>query len=139
MINTEEFIKQERARVAKLFARKHKKGFATKQNFVDWYIDTLRSQSFCCYYCEVSIFDIRELIKRELLLTRKVKKPGVRGPVLEVDKKINRLGYGTENCALSCYYCNNDKSYTLDDGAYKKFFGPARKKYVEHLLSNVQK
>jgi len=44
----------------------------------------------------------------------------------EVDKKINDLVYSKENCVLACYYCNNDKSYTVNDEVYKPFLGPAR-------------
>ena len=61
----------------------------------------------------------------------------MRGPVLEIDKKINDKPYSPENCVLACYYCNNDKSYTLDADDYKKFFGMAHNDYFQYLLTSV--
>lgn len=131
----EQFISQEMRRVTKLFGIKHRVGFATKEIFATWYISQLQKQDFKCYYCETSIFDIRKLISQNKLLTRKTGY-GVRGPILEIDKMINENGYSPANCVLSCYYCNNDKSYTLNSVDYKKFFGTARKSFFGHLLNH---
>ncbi len=93
-------------------------------------------QEHKCFYCETSIFDIRRLIDNEMLLTRKVRY-GVRGPILEIDRKDNPLGYNLANCVLSCYYCNNDKSYTLNSEEYKAFFGPNRNAYFRYLITQL--
>ena len=128
----EEFLRNEKVRIGKLYSTKHRKGFSNKDEFAKWFENTIKSQNFKCYYCDTSIFDIRSLIDQEKLKTRKIGY-GTRGPNLEIDRKINSNGYTKENCVLSCYYCNNDKSYILDSEVYKKYFGENRKKYFEYL------
>jgi len=128
----EEFLKNEKLRMGKLYSKKHRKGFPSKDEFVKWFENTIKSQNFKCYYCDTSIFDIRLLIDQEKLKTRKIRY-GARGRNFEIDRKINSDGYTKKNCVLSCYYCNNDKSYTLDSKDYKKHFGENRKKYFEYL------
>jgi len=128
----EEFLKDEKIRIGKLYSTKHRKGFPSKDEFVKWFVNTIKSQNYKCYYCDTSIFDICSLIKQEKLKTRKTGY-GRRGLVFEIDRKINSNGYTKENCVLSCYYCNNDKSYILDSEVYKKYFGESRKKYFEYL------
>ena len=105
----EEFLKSEKVRIGKLYSKKHRKGFPSKDEFVKWFESTIKSQNFKCYYYDTSIFDIRALIDQKKLKTRKIRY-GARGPNLEIDQKINSNGYTKENCVLSCYYCNNDKS-----------------------------
>ncbi|MDB5226497.1 MAG: hypothetical protein JWN78_690 [Bacteroidota bacterium] len=134
MENITEFLITEKNRVSKLYSKNRQTGFSSKEEFSAWYIEKIKEQKFECYYCTTSIFDIKKLIKEGKLLTRKAGK-GVRGPILEIDKKNNPLGYNKENCVLSCYYCNNDKSYTLDSETYKKFFGEGRRKFFEYLLN----
>jgi len=128
----EEFLKNEKVRIGKLYSKKHRKGFSNKDEFVKWFENTIKSQNFKCYYCDTSIFDIRSLIDQKKLKTRKTGY-GRRGPIFEIDRKINSNSYTKENCVLSCYYCNNDKSYILDSEDYKKYFGENRKKYFEYL------
>jgi len=128
----EEFLKNEKLRIGKLYSKKHRKGFPSKDEFVKWFENTIKSQNFKCYYCDTSIFDIRSLIDQEKLKTRKIRY-GARGRNFEIDRKINSNGYTKENCVLSCYYCNNDKSYILDSEEYKKHFGEKRKKYFKYL------
>lgn len=129
------FIEQEKERVNKLFNKKHKPGFTNKTDLADWFANKLIEQDFKCKYCETSIFDIRKLIKNKKLKTRKIGY-GERGPVLEIDKKINEIGYTKGNCVLACYYCNNDKSYILDYDDYKKYFGENRKNFFNALLKS---
>ena len=117
----EEFLKNEKLRIGKLYSTKHRKGFSSKDEFVKWFENTIKSQNFKCYYCDTSIFDIRSLIDQKKLKTRKTGYSR-RGPIFEIDRKINSNGYTKENCVLSCYYCNNDKSYILDSEDYKKYF-----------------
>ena len=132
LVEKEEFSKNEKLRIGKLYSKKHRKGFPSKDEFVKWFENTIKSQYFKCYYCNTSIFDIRSLIDQEKLKTRKIRY-GARGRNFEIDRKINSNGYTKENCVLSCYYCNNDKSYILDSEEYKKHFGENRKKYFEYL------
>ncbi len=130
-------MKEERKRVEKLFSTKHRKGdFANKTDFADWFLESLKKNESKCYYCETSINDIRKLIAGGFLKTRKTGH-GERGPVLEIDKRDNKKGYSKLNCELACYYCNNDKSYTLDSKDYKEHFGSAREKYFKYLLKNI--
>ncbi|MBA7498136.1 hypothetical protein ES705_42002 [subsurface metagenome] len=128
----EEFLKNEKLRIGKLYSKKHRKGFSKKDEFVKWFENTIKSQNFKCYYCDTSIFEIRSLIDQNKLKTRKTGY-GRRGHIFEINRKINSNGYTKENCVLSCYYCNNDKSYILDSEDYKKYFGENRKKYFEYL------
>jgi len=60
---------------------------------------------------------------------------GRRGPVLEIDK--NDDTYVPKNCVLSCYYCNNDKSYTSSKEDYKDYFGKNRHQYFKTLLDKL--
>jgi hypothetical protein len=131
-----ELLRAEEARVLKLYnSSKHKAGFINKKNFANWFLGRLEKQNFCCFYCETSIIDIKELISKKLLKTRKTGY-GFRGPVLEIDKMVNDMGYNPQNCVLSCYYCNNDKSYILHSSVYKIHFGANRKRYFDSLLSS---
>lgn len=134
----EQFIQLEIIRVRGLFnATKHAPGFITRQHLATWYGDMLVAQDCKCHYCESSIFDIRRLIEAGLLATRAVRGNGVRGPVLEIDKKTNGLGYTPGNCVLACYYCNNDKSYTMNADEYKEYYGPGRHRHFQHLIAQL--
>ena len=132
----DDFTKKEAERVGRLYSTKHKKGFRTKQIFVDWYIEKIKEQGYKCYYCDTSIFDIEDLIAAGKLKTRKIRY-GERGPKLEIDRKINENGYNKNNCVLSCYYCNNDKSYIIDSIDYKLNFGMNRNKYFSQLIKDM--
>lgn len=132
----EQFHQSEKLRVEKLFSKKHKLGFLNKLIFSKWYLCQLLKQNYSCHYCDTSIFDINKLINSNLLAKRATGY-GFRGPVLEIDRKINCNGYNEINCVLSCYYCNNDKSYILDDDLYKQFFGSSRRKFFLHLLKEL--
>jgi 5-methylcytosine-specific restriction endonuclease McrA len=132
--NTDEYEQDELIRVRKLYGSRHKKGFVSKDDLANWFIKKLDDQEFCCFYCDTSIFDLKKLIKDKKLKTRKTGY-GERGPVLEIDKKENGLGYARENCVLACYYCNNDKSYVSDWEEYKTCFGGNRHEYFKSLIS----
>ncbi|WEK20458.1 MAG: hypothetical protein P0Y49_04815 [Candidatus Pedobacter colombiensis] len=136
-MNIEQFLSEERSRVMNLFSSSHKTGFLSKHDLSDWFVSQIQQQNFKCYYCETSIFDIKKLIGAKLLTTRKIRY-GERGPILEIDKKLNGLGYLKTNCVLACYYCNNDKSYTLNADQYKTYFGPARNVFFKVLLNELE-
>jgi hypothetical protein len=131
-LSQEDYIKQEYARAKSNLYKSERKSFGSADKLAAWFIEKLKDQNFSCFYCETSIFDINNLIDGGLLKTRAVKGEGRRGPVLEIDK--NDDTYVPENCVLSCYYCNNDKSYTSSKEDYKKHFGKNRKKYFSFLL-----
>lgn len=134
----EAFLKSEKERALNLFSAKHRIGFRSKEDFVKWYLEKLAAQNYCCYYCETSIFTIRELIEKEKLKARRTGY-GSRGPVLEIDKKVNSEGYNRDNCVLSCYYCNNDKSSIFNGDEYKTHFGANRKKHFHYLKDSLEK
>lgn len=138
MNDSELFLQSEQKRVERLFSKeKHLQGFQNKNELSKWFSRKLAEQDFCCKYCETSIFTIRQLIHEGLLNPRRVRGSGLRGPVLEIDKVRNKDGYQPNNCVLACYYCNNDKSYTLDGEVYKQYFGEARKKYFQYLTAQL--
>jgi len=62
MKEKEEFLKNEKVRIGKLYSTRHRKGFSNKDEFVKWFENTIKSQNFKCYYCDTSIFNIRSLI-----------------------------------------------------------------------------
>jgi hypothetical protein len=132
-----DFYQSQWIRVSRNFNRAKHKGFIDKNEFADWYVSELKKHDCKCYYCETSIHDIIELINEGLLKTRSVRGKGKRGPVLEIDK--NDDSYTKEHCVLSCYYCNNDKSYTTTLDDYKEFFGKNRKRYFDHLLKLINR
>ena len=134
----EQYINQEVIRILGRYnSAKHFPGFQSKHHLSAWYGAQLRLQECKCHYCETSILDIKRLIQRGLLATRAVGGGGARGPVLEIDKKSNHLGYTEDNCVLACYYCNNDKSYIFDTDDYKRFYGPARHEHFAHLIAQL--
>jgi len=134
-MNQQEYIKQEFARAKKNLYKSERKTFGSADKLAAWFVEKLKSQKFSCFYCETSIFDINKLIDAGLLKTRAVRGEGRRGPVLEIDK--NDDTYVPENCVLSCYYCNNDKSYTSSKEDYKGYFGKNRRQYFKTLLNKL--
>jgi hypothetical protein len=131
----EEYINQEYARAKKNLYISERKSFGSADKLATWFVEKLKTQKFRCFYCETSIIDINKLIDCGLLKTRAVKGEGRRGPVLEIDK--NDDTYVPENCVLSCYYCNNDKSYTSSKEDYKVYFGKNRHQYFKTLLNKL--
>ena len=138
---TDNFRARERIRVKKLYSqRRHGLlgGFSNAAELVDWWMNKLNEQNGCCAYCEISIGLISELIDAGLLKARKVNTDGKRGPCLELERKNADRGYSPENCALICYYCNNDKSYVYSEDEYRQFFAPARTRHFQHLAQILQ-
>jgi hypothetical protein len=138
IIDYESYYTQERKRVAKNYNKAKHKGIDNRNDFADWFIGQLKAHNCQCHYCETSIHDIERLINSGLLKQRKTGF-GYRGKILEIDK--NDDDYTKHKCVLSCYYCNNDKSYTSEKDEYKEHFGANRyfyfKKLSEKLKVNV--
>lgn len=135
-MNRDEYIKQEYARAKMNLYNSKRRTFGSADKLAAWFTNQLKEQKFCCFYCETSIFDLNKLIDAGLLKTRAVKGSGRRGPVLEIDKNDNT--YVPKNCVLSCYYCNNDKSYTSSMKDYKVYFGKNRHQYFITLLAKLK-
>lgn len=129
----EKYYEEQRIRVKKLFSKKHS-CFVSSIELANWYIEQLKDSKCKCYYCNTSIHDINTLIDAGLLKERKTGY-GFRGRILEIDK--NDETYIRENCVLSCYYCNNDKSYITSKDDYKNFFGNNRHEYFKLLISKL--
>jgi hypothetical protein len=114
-------------------------GFASPIEFFHWWLSAWNIQKGCCIYCESKFADIDKAIKSGKLNTRAIN-GGVRGPFPEIERlngfKCSNV-YSASNCALICYYCNNDKSNVYNNEDYKKFIAPAKKQYLDHLLSIV--
>ena len=130
-MDLELYYQTEWIRVAKNFNRAKHKGFKDKEDFADWYINQLKANNCECHYCKTSIHDIRQLIEAGILKERKIGN-GFRGKILEVDK--NDDDYTKDHCVLSCYYCNNDKSYTSEKDEYREYFGTNRNIYFRKLM-----
>lgn len=130
-MDIEKYYTGEWARVSNNYTKSKHKGFKDKNDLADWFVEQLKEYNCKCYYCNTSIHDIKRLIDSKILKERKTGY-GTRGPHLEIDK--NDDSYTKEHCVLSCYYCNNDKSYTTSKEDYKKHFGENRKMYFEFLL-----
>ena len=127
----------ERERVKKLYSRNKHTEFTNPDAFANWWIEKLKEQNYCCIYCETPIRLIRELIDEKLLAQRKVGY-GYRGPCLELERRDPRGKYEADNCALSCYYCNNDKSYVYPEDQYREFLAPAKRNHFAHLAKKLR-
>ena len=122
----DEFLDVHRLRMLDRHVRSKHHLFGKKYDFTNWYVGKLKKQKAKCAYCETDIRVFSNLIDNELLQGRRVPGGGLCGTNLEIDRDDPFGTYGAENCHLVCYYCNNDKSYTLDSDTYKRFFGQAR-------------
>ncbi|MFC7772478.1 hypothetical protein [Flavobacterium sp. GCM10027622] len=129
-----EYYEEQRKRVRKIYNGKKHFSYNNRDAFANWYVEQLKKYECRCYYCETSIHDIKRLIDAKVLKTRAVRGNGSRGSVLEIDKDNI---YSKDTCVLACYYCNNDKSYTLEKEDYKIYFGENRKKYFKKLLESL--
>ncbi|POB13846.1 hypothetical protein [Halobacteriovorax sp. DA5] len=116
-------------------------GFQSAAELTIWYLDQFLKQDGKCCYCETPISLIRKLIDANLLKTRTVGRTaqGRRGYRFEIERVDTENNvYEPANCMLSCYYCNNDKSYIFPMDDYKKFLAPSRKHYFDYLLEKLK-
>ena len=83
-------------------------GFGSAKNFYEWYIN----EPLYCYYCGVCEEELEKIYFNDT--NQQYKEARQRGKTLEIERiktapqKDNV--YNQENCALSCYVCNNAKS-----------------------------
>lgn len=99
-------------------------GFESSDDFIDGYSSIEKK----CYYCGISEQESREIVLKGLLTSKRFPfngdniQPGRnRGIWLEIDRKNPNGLYSKENCVLSCYFCNNDKSDVFDSEQYRAF------------------
>jgi hypothetical protein len=82
-----------------------------KDEFIVWYLE---NSTDGCHYCGLSTEDCRALVIKlpssRFPTSNKPERGRSRGLYLEVDRKKPKEEYSKDNCVLSCYFCNNDKS-----------------------------
>lgn len=96
-----------------VYLQEHQKKFTIKE-FKELILNT------SCSYCGITIEQIKTLGKKGKLHN---KRSETRGYSLEIDRKYPNLEYTTENCCMSCYWCNNAKT---DEFLPLEFKGIAR-------------
>lgn len=141
----EEFLKKERQRFRRRFKSAHRDGFKSPDDFALWCVNKLREQDGKCAYCETSITLIQKIVEKSRATPepvifhqlRRVRGEGFRGSTLEIEKRNPNLGYNPDNCALICYFCNNDKSSLYTEKDYREFFGPNRKRHFITLADRL--
>ena len=103
--------------------RTNMSGFISYTDFKDWYDNKPKE----CFYCCLKEEDSQKIVHNGILTSIRfpingdVKQGVNRAYWLEVDKKDPKGIYSRENCELSCYFCNNDKSDVFNHIQYKEF------------------
>ena len=110
-------------------------GFESYDEFLSWYLELNKE----CSYCGLSQENSRFIVINGILKSKRfpengaLKRGKARGYYLEVDRKNPEANYSADNCALACYFCNNDKSDVFNSQEYVDFF-QNRKSYLEELI-----
>tara|TARA_Y100000768_G_C23540240_1_gene478905 strand:+ start:65 stop:535 length:471 start_codon:yes stop_codon:yes gene_type:complete len=95
----------------------------------------LAEQKLCCYFCNTDIRDIQSLIKNNLIYPRKRGKYGYSGMHFEIEHlNADKTNNAESNIVLACYYCNNDKSNTIEPEIFKEFFGKQKSVSYKYLM-----
>jgi len=114
--------------------KKGRMGFRDFKELSQWY-----ERCKICYYCGIAEETVQELVHRGKLLSARfpikgeMKRGKCRGYYLEIERKDSSKPYAPENCELSCYFCNNDKSDIFTASEYISFF-QNRATYLTNLL-----
>jgi hypothetical protein len=137
--DSELLTEMKRVRKSVYKSDKHRLGFQNSANLSDWWVNQMKTQQACCDYCKTPIKLIRILIENNLLAGRPVKRLGVRGPNLELERMDHKIGYTPLNCVLICYYCNNDKSNVYSRAEYMEFLAPAKHQHFMALAKQLPK
>ncbi|MCT7555445.1 hypothetical protein [Aliarcobacter butzleri] len=90
-----------------------------KDKFLNKDFDNLLKQNECSY-CGITIENIKKLGEKGKINN---KRSETRGYTLEIDRKLPNFEYTSENCCMSCYWCNNAKT---DEFSPKEFKPIAR-------------
>jgi hypothetical protein len=108
--------------------RENQKLFSTE------YFTELINQTSCAY-CGISIQQINQLSKNNSLHN---KRSETRGYSLEIDRKHPNLEYSSDNCCMSCYWCNNAKTDEYSYNEFKNCIAPAIRAVWNCRLGTVQ-
>lgn len=115
---------------------KGKNNFPSFDDFKYWYDNTDK----ICFHCGLTEEESQEIVLKGILTSNRFPQNGIvgrgqaRGMWLEVDQLDPKGNYSKDNCVLSCYFCNNDKSDVFYGKEYKKFF-QNRVSYLRDLLT----
>jgi hypothetical protein len=127
--------KTEKELSKKYNSKKKVSDFKDFEDLKDWY-----DQEKVCYYCGVSEEVLQEIIHKGILTSSRFPLLGGihqqgknRGYWLEIDRKLPKENYSRNNCVLSCYLCNNDKSDVFDEKEYPEFLKD-RSGYLNKLV-----
>tara|TARA_B110000858_G_C17605616_1_gene382076 strand:- start:225 stop:680 length:456 start_codon:yes stop_codon:yes gene_type:complete len=105
-----------------------------KDDFIVWY-KKLRIEG--CYYCGLSEEQSRDLVlklpSKRFPNSSKLERGKSRGYNLEIDRKDPNGNYSEDNCVLSCYFCNNDKSDVFNHDQYMEML------HGEYWENKIQK
>lgn len=121
------------------FSRRKGKGqnsFEDFQSFMSWYNELDKK----CHYCGLLERESQKIAMTGILKSSRFPQNGKlgrgqsRGVWLEVDRIEPKDNYSSNNCVLSCYFCNNDKSDIFHGEEYNKFKSN-RLEYLRSLLS----
>ena len=121
-----------------------KKSFCNKNNidflfdsksFIQWYMIIDKK----CNYCNLKEIEQFTIINNGLLKSKRffVEKNGNRGKYLEVDRRDPNGPYSIDNCVLSCYFCNNDKSDVFNESQYDDLNGNNRSNHRVNFLRSL--
>jgi len=107
-----------------------------EKNYIEETFPTLMSMvefeklmaSTQCYHCEISIDDIHELREKE-----KLRKKNGEGWTLEIDRLKPNFEYTTNNCVMSCFWCNNAKTDEFSAEEFKSIGREIRKVFERRL------
>lgn len=114
--------------------KKGKIDFVDFQELLQWY-----QREKVCYYCGIREETVQELVHKGIITSirfpqnGKMERGKCRGYHLEIERKHPGNLYSSENCELSCYFCNNDKSDIFTASEYTSFFQD-RANYLINLL-----
>jgi 5-methylcytosine-specific restriction endonuclease McrA len=99
-------------------------------DFYTFYGDDERDRK--CFYCKIKETEIKQLIGRNLIYSKRL---STRGITMEVDRQDANKGYVKGNIVTCCYWCNNAKTDEFDDIE----FDPIGKLIGETLRKRLEK
>ena len=111
-------------RIKRLYNSDRKEGFKSLRDFYVWFIE----QGDSCHYCGVKESIVTFLFSQGILKSKRL-----RGKYFEIDRKDPNGSYTKENCVLTCYFCNNDKSDIFDYFQYTQITKRGRKELLEEM------
>jgi hypothetical protein len=127
-------ILKEMRRIRQLYNNKQGPdfGFASFDEFYNWYLRQYENQNGSCYYCKIEESVLVELFEKKFT---SVKRPN-RGKHLEVERRDSISNkYTKENCVLACYFCNNDKSDIFSESEYFEYLKDRKLFFIKQLES----